>query len=116
MSFASAPQTASARDVLRRVASEVGAAAEALAAVEAQVAALVAVVAPGEGAVEKLQTLDRLTQQMRAVEVFLCAAAMDAEGELALAPALDAVLLESVRARLAGRDEGTPPPADIEFW
>ena len=116
MKLAAIPETAPAREVLRRVASEVGAAAEALALVEAQVAALMAVVSPGDGAVEKLQALDRLTQQMRAVEVFLCAAAMDAEGELALAPALDAVLLEGVRARLAGQGEAAPVPSDVELW
>lgn len=115
MSSAAAPVSAPARDVLRRVASEVGAAAEGLALIEAQVAALVTAAAPGGDAVEKLQALDRLTQQMRAVEVFLCAAAMDAEGEVALAAALDSVLLESVRTRLSGAEE-TLPAEDVELW
>lgn len=113
--MSAAPATAPAREVLRRVASEVGAAAEALSLMEAHVSALMAAAAPGGDALEKLQTLDRLTQQMRAVEVFLCAAAMDAQGELSLAAALDSVLLEGVRARLAGEGEKAPTH-DVELW
>jgi hypothetical protein len=110
-----AAATAPAAEVLRRVASEVGAAAEGLALVEAQVSALLTAAGPGPAA-EKLQALDKLTQQMRAIEVFLCAAAMDARGELALSAALDSVLLESVRARLAGEAETSPTAPEPEFW
>lgn len=109
------PKTAPARDVLRRVASEVGEAAEGLVLLEAQVAALLTAVAPGEAA-EKLQVLDRLTQQMRAVEVFLTAVAMDAGGDVSLGEALDTVLLESVRTRLAGGPAQAAPVDDVEFW
>jgi len=113
--LSAAPATAPAAEVLRRVASEVGAAAEGLALIEMQVAALLGVTAAQGFAAEKLQELDRLTQQMRAVEVFLCAAAMDADGEVSLASALDSVLLEAVRARLAGQAQ-TQPASDIEIW
>ena len=47
---------------------------------------------------------------------FLCAAAMDARGELALSAALDSVLLESVRARLAGETEAPSTASEPEFW
>ena len=77
--------------------------------------ALLTAAGPGAAA-EKLQALDKLTQQMRAIEVFLCAAAMDARGELALSAALDSVLLESVRARLAGESEAPAAQTDVEFW
>lgn len=110
-----APVSAPAADVLRRVASEVGAAAEGLALIEMQVAALLGATAAREFAAEKLQELDRLTQQMRAVEVFLCAAAMDADGEVSLASALDSVLLEAVRARLAGETHAQSAP-EVELW
>lgn len=115
MKTATAPITAPAREVLRRVASEVGAAAEGLSLIEAQVAALLTASKPGADTLEKLQALDRLTQQMRAVEVFLCAAAMDAEGDVALAAALDSVLLEGVRARLAGEQEAAAAD-EPELW
>lgn len=113
--MSAAPATAPAADVLRRVASEVGAAAEGLALVEVQVAALLGATAARGFAAEKLQELDRLTQQMRAIEVFLCAAAMDADGEVSLASALDSVLLEAVRARLAGESQAQAAP-DVELW
>lgn len=113
--MSAAPATAPAAEVLRRVASEVGAAAEGLALVELQVAALLGATAARDFAAEKLQELDRLTQQMRAIEVFLCAAAVDAEGKVSLASALDSVLLEAVRARLAGENQVSATP-DIEIW
>ncbi len=115
MTSAAAPSSAPAAEVLRRVASEIGAAADGLSLLETHIAALADAAAPGGHVTEKLQALDHLTQQMRAIEVFLCAAALDAEGEIALSAALDTVLLESVRARLAGelRDGATD---DVELW
>lgn len=113
--MSAAPASAPAATVLRRVASEIGAAADGLALIETQVAALAAAAAVGGDAVEKLQMLDRLTQQMRAVEAFLCAASMDAGGEIALAAALDSVLLEGVRSRLAG-EAPVIISDDIEVW
>lgn len=113
--MSAAPASAPAATVLRRVASEIGAAADGLVLIETQIAALAAAASVGGDAVEKLQMLDRLTQQMRAIEAFLCAASMDAGGEIALAAALDSVLLEGVRARLAG--ESAPAAGDdVEVW
>jgi hypothetical protein len=112
-----APAVAPAAEVLRRVASEVGAAADGLALVEVQVAALLGAAAARDFAAEKLQALDHLTQQMRAIEVFLCAVALDANGEVSLAAALDSVLLEETRARLAGLARvKAAEPEDVELW
>jgi hypothetical protein len=113
--LSSPPATAPAGEVLRRVASEVGAVAEGLALIETHIAALLGAAAARGFAAEKLQELDRLTQEMRAIEVFLSAAAIDAGGEIAFASALDTILLERMRARLAG-ETFAPAAAEIDLW
>lgn len=113
--MSAAPASAPAGEVLRRVASEVGAVAQGLALIETHIAALLGAAAARGFAAEKLQELDRLTQEMRAIEVFLAAAAIDAGGEIAFAAALDTVLLERTRARLAGEVIAARPD-EIELW
>jgi hypothetical protein len=86
--------------VMQRLAAEIGSAANDLADVEAQVAAMVGG-APLTG-VERLQALDRLGQQLRALEAFLHAATLCACGRIDIETALDRVWLEGVRKRLGG--------------
>jgi hypothetical protein len=102
--------------VLKRVAAELGAAASELAAVEAHVAALI-----GHGLVdlaetEQLQALDRINQQLRALEAFLYAAAPLAEDRIDLTSALRSVSLERVRSRLAGSTSHATAPSAPELW
>lgn len=107
--------------VLQRVASELGSAASELADIEARLAAMIGS-GFGEAAdFEQLQTLDRLGQQMRVLELFLCTAAAHAPGEMDLTQSLSFVWLESVRQRLGGAPASVAAAAvagadDAELW
>jgi hypothetical protein len=102
--------------VMQRLATEIGSAADELAGVEAHVAALVGGSAPTDG-YERLQSLDRLGQQLRTLEAFLSAAAPCECGRLDIEAALDTVWLESVRKRLGGgRTPAPAAPAEPELW
>ena len=102
--------------VMQRIAAEIGSAADTLAVVEADVAAMVSGVKPAEG-FERLQALDHLGQQLRTLEAFLYAAASCECGRLDIETALDHVWLEGVRKRLGGGRVAAPAaPAEPELW
>lgn len=102
--------------VMKRIAVEIGSAADELADVEAHVAAMVGGAAPTNG-FERLQALDRLGQQLRTLEAFLSAAAPCECGRLDIESALDRVWLEGVRKRLGGGRTHTPAiAAEPELW
>ena len=102
--------------VLTRVAHELGAAACELAGLEA---CLAASMGDGRGAasgIEQLQGLDAIGQRLRALETFLFAAAPRTFGLTDLVTALDHVLLEGVRARLAGGEAPVAFSGEAELW
>ena len=86
--------------MMTRVAGELNSAANDLAALEGEVAALI-----GEANVEgmlRLQALDRIGQQLRVLEAFLTTATPCQCGRIDIEQALDRVWLEAVRKRLGG--------------
>lgn len=102
--------------VMQRIAAEIGSAADALAVVEADVAAIIGGAKLTDG-FERLQALDHLGQQLRTLETFLSAAAPCECGKLDIETALDRVWLEGVRKRLGGgRIEAQAEPAEPELW
>jgi hypothetical protein len=96
-------------DFLHRVSAELGVAADNLAMLES-------VCAPEAGATQELQTFDKLGQTLRALEVFLCMVALDAEGEIDVALALPAVPLEGLRAWLSGATPAPAPSSEPDLW
>jgi hypothetical protein len=103
--------------VMGRVAAEIRSTADDLALIEADVAGLLAGKASPDG-ILRLQSLDRLGQQLRTLELFLTTAAPCQCGRLDIDPALDRVWLESVRTRLGGgRTPGAEAAAtEPELW
>lgn len=87
--------------VLERIAVEVGSTADELGHIETHVATMIEGARPADG-FEQLQALDRLGQQLRAIEAFLSAATSCECGRVNIEAALDSVSLESVRKRLGG--------------
>lgn len=102
--------------VLTRVASELGAAACDLAGLEVRVAAIVGDSDDAIADLERLQDIDAIGQKLRAIETFLLAAAPRTFGLTDLGGALDHVLLEGVRARLAGGEAPVAHGDDAELW
>lgn len=102
--------------VLERIAVEVGSTADELAHVETHVAAMIEGAGPAEG-FEQLQALDRLGQQLRAIEAFLSAATSCECGRVNIEAALDSVSLEGVRKRLGGgRTPVATAASEPELW
>ncbi len=100
--------------VLQRLASEIASAADDLQALEGEIAKLVAA-APADG-FERLQSLDRLSQQLRTLEAFLGAARPCTCGRVDIETALDRVWLEAVRKRLGGGRAHVAAPVEPELW
>lgn len=100
--------------VMQRIAAEIGSAADDLAAIEADVAATIGGAAAGGS--ERLQSLDRLGQQLRTLEAFLSATASCKCGGVDIEAALDRVWLEAVRKRLGGGVSATAEVAEPELW
>jgi hypothetical protein len=103
--------------VMQRVAAEVSYAADELSGIESDVADLVSGRALPQ-ANERLQTLDRLVQQLRALDVFLRSAGPCDCGRIDIENALDRVWLETMRKRLGGaspvaREAGAAEP---DLW
>ncbi len=109
------PSCETVETVLQRVASEIGSAADDLGALEQSVADLV-VSAGQASSLEQLQSLDRLGQQLRTLEVFLRAATPCSCGRVDIDRALDEVWLEGVRKRLGGGKTAAPVAAEPELW
>lgn len=102
--------------VMERVAVEVGSTANELAHIESHVATMIEGAAPEDG-VEQLQALDRLGQQLRAIEAFLSAATSCECGGVNIEAALDSVTLEGVRKRLGGgRTPVEAVASEPELW
>jgi hypothetical protein len=99
--------------LLRRVASELGAAAEGLAQLEVQVVLLTEASTDCDSMA--LQSLDRLTQHVRAIADFLHDASMGALGAVAIGEALSCVPLAELKDQLAGASASLAP-AETEFW
>jgi hypothetical protein len=101
--------------VMLRVAAELGAVANDLAGVENRVATILQGAPDRKNDVAQLQSLDRIGQQLRALEAFLASACTCRCGCVDVMRALGDVRLESVRARLAGE---TPAAAggEVELW
>jgi hypothetical protein len=102
--------------VLQRVASELGTAASEIADLEARLAGLIGSGHGDVAEIEQLQALDRLGQQLRVLELFLYSAAPRSTGRVDLAPALEYVWLEGVRARLSGVAAAPAAGCDAELW
>jgi hypothetical protein len=103
--------------VFQRVAAELRIAADALTQVEDHVSLLAADRALPDS-VEQLQAIDRIGQQLRALEDFLDAAGQCRCGRIEIDFALGEVRLEAVRMRLSGE---RPPAAAMasaepELW
>ena len=102
--------------VLTRLAHEVGATTSELAELEIRLAAEVGANRGAACEFEQLQRLDAIGQRLRAIETFLVAAAPKTFGLTDLESALDHVLLEGVRARLAGDRAPTACSGEAELW
>jgi hypothetical protein len=104
--------------VMQRVAVELGAAACELEAVEGAVSGLIeSGVLPAN--VDQFQALDRIGQQLRALEAFLHATASCSCGRIDVEPALEEVWLEQVRSRLSGAPAAavaTAAAVEVELW
>lgn len=103
------PHFLSARELMHRVAAELGVVASELGGLEDVCVAT-------SMAHESLQTFDKLGQTLRALESFLFVAGAEAEGDIAIDAALDAVLLERLRARLSGLRIVKNRADEAEFW
>ncbi len=101
--------------VMQRIAAEIGSAADDLAAIESDVATMVSGT-PTNSGFERLQSLDRLGQQLRTLEAFLSATASCQCGGVDIETALDRVWLESVRKRLGGGMSASAAAAEPELW
>jgi hypothetical protein len=113
------PTCESIDTVLKRVAVEIRSAADDLSAIEADVAEAVSCAPARPERFERLQSLDRLVQQLRALDVFLATAAPCECGRIDIETALDRVWLETMRKRLGGGRPTTTPllaATEPDFW
>lgn len=100
--------------VLQRLACEISSAADDLQALEGQVASLVG--ASTADGFERLQSLDRLGQQLRTLEAFLGGIKPCACGRVDIEEGLDRVWLEAVRRRLGGARTHAVAASEPELW
>lgn len=99
--------------VMSRVAAEVSSAADELAGIEADIADLASGSASPR-AHERLQAVDRLVQQLRALDIFLRHAKTCDCGRVDIDVGLDQVWLETMRRRLGGAAYVAPETAASE--
>jgi hypothetical protein len=100
--------------ILHRISTEIGSTADDLQEIEGQVASIIG--GTNVDSLERLQSLDRLGQQLRALQDFLAAAKPCECGRVDIEAALERIPLEGVRKRLGGGRAQPAAAVEPELW